>query len=220
MNRPLVLLDLDGTLMDSIAGVVESAVAAYLATGLPLPSDAELRTFAGPPITDSFARHGVPAELMDAAVDAYRAELEAGALRNTRVFDGIPAALRDLREAGLGLLVATSKPAVWARPLCAEFGLADLVDGVFGAPIDESTSNKAAVIGEALASLTEPPSAVVMVGDREHDVDGAHVHEIATIGVTWGYALPGELVDAGVVALVDSPSELPAAVLEQLRIGV
>jgi phosphoglycolate phosphatase len=218
MTRPLVLLDLDGTLMDSIAGVVEAAVAAYRATGLPLPTDAELRTFAGPPITDSFASHGVPAELMDRAVDAYRAELEAGALHNTRVFDGIPDALRALRAAGLQLLVATSKPAVYARPLCADFGLAELVDGVFGAPIDESTSNKAAVIGEALASLAEPPSAVVMVGDREHDAVGAAVHGIATIGVAWGYALPGELDEAGVVEVVDTPGELAAAVLGALRV--
>ncbi|MDM7856049.1 HAD hydrolase-like protein [Cellulomonas alba] len=220
MTRPLVLLDLDGTLMDSIAGVVTAATAAYRATGLPLPTDAELRTFAGPPITDSFARHGVPADLMDAAVDAYRAALEAGALHDTRVFDGIPDALRALRAAGLQLLIATSKPAVWARPLCADFGLAELVDGVFGAPLDESTSNKAAVIGEALASLAEPPSAVVMVGDREHDVEGAQVHGVPTIGVTWGYALPGELDDAGAVALVDSPAELARAVLEQLRLAV
>jgi phosphoglycolate phosphatase len=219
MTRPLVLLDLDGTLMDSIPGIVDSVSAAYRATGLPLPPEAELRTFAGPPITDSFLRHGVPADRLSEAVDAYRAALEAGALYDTRVFDGIPEALVALRSAGWRLLVATSKPAVWARPLCAAVGLAELVDGVFGAPLDESTSSKAAVIAEALASLDEEPATVVMVGDREHDVVGARENGIETIGVTWGYALPGELDDAGVAASVDTPAELVAAVLARVQLA-
>jgi phosphoglycolate phosphatase len=57
-----------------------------------------------------------------------------------------------------------------------------------------------------------------MVGDREHDAVGAAVHGIATIGVAWGYALPGELDEAGVVEVVDTPGELAAAVLGALRV--
>jgi phosphoglycolate phosphatase len=47
-----------------------------------------------------------------------------------------------------------------------------------------------------------------MVGDREHDVLGARVHGIDTIGVLWGYGDAEELLGAGAVALAESPVEL------------
>lgn len=50
---------------------------------------------------------------------------------------------------------------------------------------------------------------VVMVGDRVHDVEGAAEHGVPTIGVTWGYALPGELSGARLV--VATADELVAA---------
>ena len=81
--------------------------------------------------------------------------------------------------------------------------------------MDESTSTKADVIAAALAANPDAHP-LVMVGDREHDVHGAQVHGIETIGVTWGYAATGELVAAGVSELVDTPSELAGAVLRRL----
>ena len=74
----LVLLDLDGTLMDSAPGIVASAAEAYRTLGLPVPDAATLRSFVGPPITDSFPRHGVPVERLTEMVRAYRTVFAAG----------------------------------------------------------------------------------------------------------------------------------------------
>lgn len=228
---PLVLLDLDGTLMDSAPGIVASVRSAYEAMGLPVPDSATLRSFVGPPITDSFPRHGVPPELLSETVRQYRAAFTAGGMYDNAVFDGVPAVLRALRDAGCTLAVATSKPEVYAVPICDRFGLTPLVDAVFGAPLDEATSTKADVIAKALASLgrISPAGAapgdpapgaalggMLMVGDREHDVHGAAEHGIACLGVTWGYAAPGELERAGAVALVDDVARLAEAVLARL----
>jgi phosphoglycolate phosphatase len=217
--RPLVLLDLDGTLMDSAPGITASVAHAYRALGLPVPDAATLRSFVGPPITDSFPRHGVPPELLTEAIAQYRAAFTAGGMFDNAVFDGVPAALRELRESGFALAVATSKPEVYARPICDRFGLSPLVDGVFGAPLDEGTSTKADVIAKALANLgrnTEDAARTLMVGDREHDVHGAAEHGIACLGVTWGYAAPGELERAGAVAVLDDVADLVPAVLARL----
>lgn len=223
MTAPLVLLDLDGTLMDSAPGIVASVAHTYRTLGLPVPDAATLRSFVGPPITDSFVGHGVPVERLHEAVEAYRADYSAGRLFEARVFPHVPEALAALRAAGCTLAVATSKPTVYARPVCERFGLTPLVDLVQGAPIDESTSTKAMVIAEALAGLgpsrVPAPSATVMVGDRSHDVRGAAEHAIATVGVAWGYAAPGELVDAGAVAVVEDVDALVVAVLARLGIG-
>ncbi|MCK0118174.1 HAD hydrolase-like protein [Isoptericola sp. S6320L] len=223
MTTPLVLLDLDGTLMDSAPGITASAAHAYRTLGLPVPDAATLRSFVGPPITDSFPTHGVPRERVGEALAAYRAAFTAGGMFDNSVFDGVPAALRELRAAGCVLAVATSKPEVFARPICERFGLSALVDDVFGAPLDEATSTKADVIAKALAALgRQSPAApedgpVLMVGDREHDVHGAAEHGIGCLGVSWGYAAPGELERAGIVGTVDDVADLAAQVLARLR---
>ncbi|PFG41966.1 phosphoglycolate phosphatase [Isoptericola jiangsuensis] len=222
MTSPLVLLDLDGTLMDSAPGITSSAAHAYRTLGLDVPDAATLRTFVGPPITDSFPAHGVPPERVGEAVTAYRSVYADGGMYDATVFAGIPEALAALREAGCTLAVATSKPEVYAQPVCAKFGLGDLVDAVFGAPLDESTSTKADVIERALATLDLPrpgtPGAgpVLMVGDREHDVHGAAVHAVGCLGVSWGYAVDGELERAGALAVVEDVADLAATVLELL----
>ncbi len=219
---PLVLLDLDGTLTDSAPGIVASARSAYAALGLVAPDDATLRSFVGPPIVGSFLAHGVPGDAIREAVAAYRAAFAAGGMWDNAVFDGIPQALATLRAAGVTMLVATSKPAVFARPITERFGLAALVDGVFGAPPDDVPSSKATVVGEALASLAgrggHDPARTLMVGDREHDVRGAAAHGIDTLGVAWGYAAPGELAQAGALGIVGRTDELADAVLGRLSL--
>lgn len=215
--RPLVLLDLDGTLTDSAPGIVASARVAYAALGLPVPDDATLRTFVGPPLVGSFRAHGVAEDRIAEAITAYRAEFAARGMWDNSVFDGIPEALAALRAAGMRLLVATSKPTVYAVPIMKRFGLAAAVDGVFGAPPDLVTSDKASVIAEALGSLPAvDPRRTLMVGDREHDVQGARAHGIDTLGAAWGYAPEGELERAGAVGIVGRPDGLAEAVLARL----
>jgi phosphoglycolate phosphatase len=218
VTTPLVLLDLDGTLTDSAPGITAAIATTYGTLGLPVPSPTELRSFVGPPITQSFAAHGVPQDRVTEAARAYREVFVDGMIRDNRVYDGIPEVLAQLRAAGVRLVVATSKPEIYARPICDAFGLTDLVDGVFGAPLDESTSTKADVVAAALAANPDAEP-LVMVGDREHDVHGARSNGIDTIGVTWGYAAPGELVAAGAAELVGTPAELTAAVLRRLVVA-
>lgn len=217
---PLVLLDLDGTLTDSAPGIVSSVAHAYRTLGIEVPDDTALRSFVGPPITDSFAAHGVPADRTDEAVAAYRAAYTGGGMDDVSVYPGIPGALAALRDAGCRLVVATSKPTVFARPVCERMGLTRHLDAVHGAPLDEHTSTKALVIAEALTAAgyddAQHRSAVVMVGDREHDVHGAAAHGISCLGVAWGYAAPGELVSAGALTVVEDVAALAPAVLDAL----
>ncbi|WP_066581941.1 HAD hydrolase-like protein [Cellulomonas timonensis] len=218
---PLVLLDLDGTLTDSAPGIVSSVAHAYRALGLPVPDPATLRSFVGPPITVSFLAHGIAPDRLTEAVAAYRAAFTAEGMFDNSLYPGILEAIARLRAAGCTLAVATSKPEVYARPICERFGITPLVDGVYGAPLDDVPSTKATVIAHALAELgpdrVPGPARTVMVGDREHDVLGAAEHGIDCLGVTWGYAQPGELLGAGAVDLVDDVASLAQAVLARVH---
>lgn len=214
---PLVLLDLDGTLTDSAPGITASVRHAYGTLGLPVPDAAALRSFVGPPIRDSFTAHGVPDDRVDEAITVYRTDFAATGMWDNSLFDGIVEQLDRLRRAGCVLAVATSKPEVFARPILTHFGLDDRLAGVFGAPVDEQ-GTKGDVIARALAALGRDPrtSPVLMVGDREHDVVGAREHGIDCLGVSWGYAAPGELDAVGAVTVVADVADLAEAVLAHL----
>lgn len=68
----MILFDLDGTLTDSGEGIINCAKFALAHFGLPIPSDAEMRAFVGPPLSDSFRKFGVPVEKIDEAIATYR----------------------------------------------------------------------------------------------------------------------------------------------------
>jgi phosphoglycolate phosphatase len=217
VSPPLVLLDLDGTLTDSAPGIVGSITHTYGTLGLPVPDAATLRSWVGPPLAQSFAAHGVPAERVDDALGIYRAHVAETGMWDSALYDGIEAQLGQLRRAGCVLAVATSKPEVFAVPLVEHVGLRPYLDGVFGAGLDY-TGTKADVIARALSTLDHDPrsSPTVMVGDREHDVHGAHEHGVPCLGVSWGYAAPGELATAGAVDVVDDVGSLGDRVLAYL----
>lgn len=216
MNWELVLLDLDGTLMDSAPGIIASVRHAYTVMELEMPTEQELLSFVGPPMTVSAVRHGVRPEQLDDFTAAYRQAFVAEGMFNNSVFDGIFDLLKDLKQAGKRVVVATSKPEIYARQICDHFELSPHFEFVFGAALDTSRNSKALVIEHALKTLAYTPAGLVttdkmiMVGDREHDIFGAREHGIDTIAVTWGYAQDGEFAAAAPLHVVDTPVELSA----------
>ncbi|WP_369373834.1 HAD hydrolase-like protein [Promicromonospora sp. Populi] len=220
-----VLLDLDGTLTDSAPGIIASLRAGFTNTGFEVPSDEVLRTFVGPPLGASMTGVGLSDADAATVITAYRQDFEVHGMFDNSVFPGIPAALADLREAGVTLLVATAKPEHYARRIVEHFGLdaylADGLDGVHGAAPESfmEVQGKEVVVERAVAHAVALGAVVgaaagagggqvVMVGDREHDVHAAAHHGVPTVGVTWGYAEPGELAAAGAAAIATTPDEL------------
>lgn len=197
-----VLLDLDGTLADSAALITEHLAAALAAVGAPVPPPQELRALVGPPFETALPALGLTAVQTAAAITHYRRTYDRVAATHTPLFPGVPALLDALAAAGLRLAVATSKPERTARRIVAGAGIEARFALVAGADHRAGRVGKAAVVGSVLARLALDPrrTPVVMVGDRCHDVDGATSHGIPTIGVSWGYAEPGELAGARTVA--------------------
>ncbi len=195
------LLDLDGTLVDS-AALITGHLSAALATVGMIRSPLQLRPLVGPPFETALPALGLSPAETTAAITAYRATYDAVAGTGTPLYPGIPDLLTRLRAAGLRLAVATSKPEHVAHRIIDGVGITEHVVLVGGADDTVGRVGKANVIGSVLERLALDPSreSVLMVGDRHHDVDGAAAHGIATIGVAWGYAEPGELTGARKVA--------------------
>jgi phosphoglycolate phosphatase len=210
-----ILFDLDGTIVDSAPGITATLAYVFETMGIPVPGPAELLAYVGPPILDSFRdRAGMSLGEAAEALAIYRPRyLESGALDST-VFPGVADVVRAVHAAGLPLSLATSKPETPATLMLSHFGLLDQFDIITGASDDEVRSSKQDVVAEALvrleafgADLSRP----VLVGDREHDVEGAAANGVPTIFVGWGYGSAAE--QAGSIATAHTPADLRALLL-------
>ena len=202
-----VLFDLDGTLTDSGEGIINCAIMALEHFGCPIPDREEMRTFVGPPLHESFIRHGVPADQADEAIRIYRSRyIPVGAYENTP-YPGVRELLERLKELGYTLYVATSKPEEMSVKILEHFDLAKYFDRICGATLDTSRSSKEDVIAYLL-ELSGKAEDIVMVGDTKFDVIGSRAHGIPCIGVSWGYGTVEELRLAGAASVAYTMDEL------------
>ncbi len=209
-----LLFDLDGTLTDPFEGIANGVLCALGKRGIRVADRRALTAFIGPPLPEAFAEYyGMTPEEALAATEDFRVYYAARGIFENKPYPGIADALAALRATGKTLYVATSKPEQFAERILARFGLSRWFDGIAGATMDETRTKKADVIAYALERFGIDPSAALMVGDRRHDVLGAKVHNIPTIGVLYGFGSREELLDAGAVALAETPQALPGTVL-------
>ena len=202
-----LLFDLDGTLTDSTEGILNCLIYAIERMGFEVPEDTNI--FLGPPIRQSFAEFlGMNGEQVDEAVRIFRERYSDTGLFENRVYDGIPGMLERLKSGGKRLMVATSKPQVYAVRIFERFGLAQYFEIVGGAELDGSRDYKDEVIEYVLAKagITDR-STVLMIGDRRQDVLGAHKTDIECMGILWGYGSAEELTQAGADYIARTPQE-------------
>ena len=203
----MILFDLDGTLTDSGEGIMNCAIHALSHFGIPIPTEKELRTFVGPPLSESFSRFGIPAEQIEEAIRVYRARyIPIGKFEN-HPYPGITQLLQKLNQDGHKLYVATSKPEAVSIEILEHFDLAKYFIKICGASSDLARNTKEAVIAYLLEECGSDEN-IVMVGDTAFDVIGAKAHGIPTIAVSWGYGLEEDLVAAGAKAIARSMDEL------------
>ncbi len=206
-----VLFDLDGTLTDPAEGITGAFRHAVASVGHPAEDDADLTWIIGPAVRDNLARYGLPDEHHDLVVTTFRAHMTEVGLFQATVIAGITDVLATLQEQGIPLALATAKPVFQAEISLEHFGLDRYFTVVAGGIADGVPRSKSLIVGDALAALGHPdPARVAMVGDRHHDIDGAHANGCIAVAVTWGYAEGGEMDVAKPHHIVDSPAELTA----------
>ena len=210
-----VLLDLDGTLIDSKPGIVASFAAALVELGHRPDPSFDLTFVIGPVLTDVMGE--VLAHYGDARVDeavaAYRRHYGEVGLFDVAPYDGIAALLASLKAAGLRLFLATSKRTAFAVRILDHLGMSDRFDGIYGSEPDGSRDGKPELIAAILRRETIRADEAIMVGDRRYDIAGAHANDLRAVGVLWGYGARQELEEAGADLLVAAPADLQAALL-------
>ena len=212
MNKA-IFFDLDGTLTDSGEGIINCAAMTLERFGLPVPSRQEMGVFVGPPLDKTFVDFGIPADRTDEAIEIFRSRyLTVGKFENFP-YPGIPELLKELKNAGHRLFVATSKPEETALEVLEHFHMTRYFEQICGATMDSSRVRKEDVIAYLLTQVDGVEN-TVMVGDTKYHVIGASHHGIPTIGVAWGYGKVQEMADAGAIAIAGTVEELKALLTE------
>ena len=205
-----ILFDLDGTLTDSGPGITNSVAYALKKWDITENDINILKKFVGPPLDASFTKYyGFSKEKCLQAIQYYREYYLAKGIYENRVYDGIEGLLKWIRDTGRRAIVATSKPEPSAIHVLEYFHIDSYFDIIAGATMDGSRVEKSDVIRYALdrAGIRDL-SGVVMVGDRENDIQGGRENGLDTIGVLYGYGSREELVEAGAMQIAQTVEDL------------
>jgi phosphoglycolate phosphatase len=208
-----VLLDLDGTLVDTLADFTAVLNAVLAQLHLPGVESQAIAGFIGKGsehlIRRTLAHVGAPASLYDAAWEAYQAIYRDLNGRWATVYPGVPEGIAGLRAAGLRLACLTNKPGEFARDLLAAKGLAASFELVFGGDAFERKKPDPLPLLKACEALGTRPAATLMVGDSRNDAAAARAAGCPVLLVSYGYnhGEPVHGVDAD--GYLDSLAQLP-----------
>jgi len=211
VSRATLFFDLDGTLIDSAVGITRCVAHALAQLDHPVPPEAELRRWIGPPLRTSFAPLLGDDAKVEAAVEHYRDRFESHGWLEHEVYAGIGDAVERLHADGHRLAVVTAKNEPHARKIVAHLPFGHRFVEIVGATPDGRLSHKPELIGEALRRLALAPEACWMIGDRHMDIDGARHHGMRSVGVLWGFGGEDEL--RGADRLAAAPPDLLATAL-------
>jgi phosphoglycolate phosphatase len=208
VSVPALLFDLDGCLVDSLPSIVRCWERTLPRFGAPPPAGEVVRHLAGPPVDDVARRllPDAPPDRIAEVVAAYR-RCSAADAGSVPAYPGVVEMLTTLGTRGVRLGIATSKSIEVAERVLAALGLRDHFDVVEGTPADALGTDKATVVARALEALA-PDVPIGLVGDRSHDIVGAHAHGLGGFGALWGYGGRAELESAGAAGLFEAPADV------------
>jgi phosphoglycolate phosphatase len=178
--------------------------------GIDVKDRSELYKFVGPPLHGSFQNYyGFTKEEADKAVEYYREYYRDKGIFENLLYDGMEVFLKKLHDSGRTLILATSKPTVFAKQILESFDIAKYFTYIVGSNLDGTMVKKDEIIKCAIKSCgIIDLSKVVMVGDREHDIIGAKKAGVGSIGVLYGYGNRNELENAGADFIADTVDDI------------
>lgn len=214
---PLIVFDMDGTLIDTQGLIAEHMAAAFTGAGLAAPVLAEVRRIIGLSLPLAMARLAgtddavVVGGLVDSYRERYRASLELATDREP-LFPGAREALDRLRARPKTLLgIATGKGLAGVHRILANHGLSDYFTTV-QTPDHNPSKPHPGMLLRAMDETGATKAETAMVGDTTFDIELARAAGAAAIGVAWGYHDPAELRAAGAHVVIDTYDQLDEAI--------
>ncbi len=204
-----LLFDLDGTITDSSEGITKSVLHSLEYFDYELSDKSILRTFIGPPLLECFMRlEGFDREKASLAVDKYRERYRACGMYEFTVYPKIKEVFALLNTKGYKLVLATSKPILYAKDIIKKAELDSYFYHLGGAEIG-GISTKTEVIERIIEDLEiKDISKMLMIGDTKYDLEGAQNIGIDAMGVLYGFGTKEELDEYPHIALAENAEDI------------
>jgi len=211
MSFLCILFDLDGTIVNTKEGITRCVEYSLSHFGITVKNRDELEVFIGPPLHKSFQMfYGFDEEKSMEAVSKYRERYKDVGIFECNPYEGIVELIKELFKKNYYIGLATSKPEEYAIRILEKFKILEYFNVVTGSNMDGSRTEKDEVIREALERFEAfgREDEFLMIGDKHYDIDGAKKNGIKTIGVSYGFAIGDELIEAGADYIVEFPFQI------------
>lgn len=205
-----IIFDLDGTLVYSHRGILNSIKYALNCMGLSVPADETLMKFIGPPLEYSYINFcNLNEKQCEKAVKLFRERYSQKGIFECELIPRTFEMLENLKASGYSLHIATSKPREYTLEILRTLSVRQFFSCVGAAPLAEKTRDKTSIINSVKKSANiKTQDIVIMIGDRKEDVIGARNTGIEFIGVEYGYSEANEFEEHGVKSVFTSVYEL------------
>ena len=211
-----VLFDFDGTVTDTGEGILKSLQYSFSAMGHEVPDSSDLKKFIGPPIHYSYTTfYGISEEDVGDYIKKYRERYREKGIYECYVYEGMRETIEALRNKGVKIGIASSKPVSLIYDVMNHLGITELFDAVTGVTVDDSNhSGKTFLVLDCMEKLgAADKSRVLMVGDRKFDLDGASGAGVDSCAVLFGYGSKEEFLKHNATYIIEKAEDLLDIVL-------
>ncbi len=209
-NYSVIAFDLDGTLSNPERGLVETFSYALGKMGIDFGEKQELKRFIGPPLYDEWQRvYGLTPQESSRALEFFHEYYSVYGWWDNELYDGVEKMLDDLKRANKTIVLATSKPEIFAKKILKLFGIDGYFDFIGGASTDKIRDKKWEVLEYSLESIGSPScDECILVGDRVYDAEGAARCGIASLGVLYGHGSKSEIESSGFTEIAENVADI------------
>ncbi|MBB4120329.1 phosphoglycolate phosphatase [Martelella radicis] len=221
MSSPLVIFDLDGTLVDTAPDLIESLNHAIAPEGLPPFDISQLHQLVGKGVKVMIERAfalreaALDDEIFEACFDRFTTHYRDGMPGKSRPYPGTRAALERLKAEGFTLAVCTNKRMPLTMPLLTSLELADYFEVITGGDSFEYRKPDPRHVLSTIERAGIKPQNAVMIGDSSNDIDAARGADVASVAVTFGYA-DRAVETLGANRMIGHFDELTAALIDEV----
>jgi len=199
-SRPALIFDLDGTLTDSMPGIV--GCLSKVLEAWHIDPRGPLERFVGPPVeewTTDLLPEGTDQARAALARD-YRACYDREGWKNNSVYAGVAEMLTELKQRGFPLYVCTSKQQHFAVRILDLFGLSTQFTAIYGDKAEYASHSKQDLLARLLQDHALVPENAWMIGDRIFDIRAGRANGVRCLAAGWGYGPPEECAQADAIA--------------------
>lgn len=208
---PLVIFDLDGTLVDSAADIAEAVNRSLTEWKLPTFDQARIESWIGEGsrklITRAFREAGSTVDI-DQVMDGFLLHYGQTLLLQAHAYPGVVEVLAALRAQGAKLAVCTNKPSRFVAPLLQHLGLEGYFDALIGGDSLPERKPSPLPLQHLAARFGQASEQCLMVGDSASDLHAAQAAAMPVVLVSYGYKKTLDLHSAGALAVIDDMREL------------